>query len=849
MLSCLNNTSLKSRLFCASTKRACFWLLFFASMPVTVIANSDADTPYQKTREELFLDIFKNPTPNIPVNSYILVLFNDGMEQKMKVVMPQGKQEMLLEGKLLIKILSQQLLNEDALQQLEHKIDAEGWLNINAFKGTGVSTSFNPSKFELTVTTLPSIRKKKVSHLSAPIFVPSKAHSIPPAPISGFINFEHKVLVGRTKRANPSSYQPQTGISASGAINVMGVVVETSVSSQTSKVNSLQRGDIRLVYDQPHRALRYTLGDLKYPTIGYQRTLEVGGIGVAKDFSLQPYVPNHREKNLEFYLEQPSTVDVWVNESLVSSLELPAGRHDIRGFSPALGQNDTRLVIENASGQEKVMHYSYVFNSKVLSKGKSQFFYNAGFSRTFEDGIYHYDSNKPVLSASYRMGIADQTNLIIYAQTDYLQSLIGTSALHTLPTSTLQVDIAASQSVSGKQASVAKISWNNIPKKNDRFKKTSQLSMEYLGKNFGLTDTSSKTQRDVINLNATVALQIGSRLSVSMSGAFAPSRDVGSADSHRGSAGLSYKWGKAVWINSAIRRNRSSNSLMQTEILFGISSTFSNNLGDFYVAKEIESNSLVSTWNSRSGNTYKYGSARVGSDKREYRTGVGYHGSQGLAELSHFSTRTTNQDINGSLGSDDTVLLLQTALVLANSTIALARPVKNGFAIIKGNKGLSGIEMMVDPIGGGGMNAKSNWLSPAVLVDIPNYQLQKMNIEPVNPTLGVTPKKMNFSLFSAYKSGFLIEVGKERTIFAIGRLVDKQQAPLANTPIQIRHIKDADNLDEKVVHTVTSQSGRFQMSEIKPGYYEITTELGSVTVEVVESDQGISRLGDLVVQH
>jgi len=373
--------------------------------------------------------------------------------------------------------------------------------------------------------------------------------------------------------------------------------------------------------------------------------------------------------------------------------------------------------------------------------------------------------------------------------------------------------------------------------------------MEYLGKNFGLTDTSSKTQRDVINLNATVALQIGSRLSVSMSGAFAPSRDVGSADSHRGSARLSYKWGKAVWINSAIRRNRSSNSLMQTEILFGISSTFSNNLGDFYVAKEIESNSLVSTWNSRSGNTYKYGSARVGSDKREYRTGVGYHGSQGLAELSHFSTRTTNQDINGSLGSDDTVLRLQTALVLANSTIALARPVINGFAIIKGNKGLSGIEMKVSPIGGGGMNAKSNWISPAVLVGIPNYQLQKMNIEPVNPPLGVTPKKMNFSLFSAYKSGFLIEVGKERTIFAIGRLVDKQQAPLANTPIQIHHIKDADNLDEKVVHTVTSQSGRFQMPEIKPGYYEIITELGSVTVEVLESDQGLSRLGNLVVQH
>ena len=838
------------RLLRASKQRVCLWLLVFASIPVTAIASSEEDTPYQKTREELFLDIFKHPAPNIPVNSYVLVLFNDGMEQKMKVLMPQGKQEILLEGELLIKTLSQQLLNEDVLYQLEQKIDANGWLDINSLKDTGVSASFNPSKFELAVTTLPSIRKRQVSHLSAPIIVPSKTNTISPAPVSGFINFDLKALVDSTKTVVPSSYKTRTGISASGAINVMGVVFETSASTQPSKNNSLQRGDARLVYDQPQRAFRYTLGDLNYPTIGYQRPLEIGGIGLSKDFSLQPYVPTHREKNLEFYLEEPATVFVWVNESLVSTLQLPAGRHDIRGFSPALGQNDTRLVVEDASGKREVIHFSYVFNSKVLAKDRSQFSYNAGFSRTFKDGIYHYDSNKPVLSASYRIGIEDQTTLSIYAQTDDLHSLIGTSVLHTLPASIMQVDMAASRSVSEKKALGAKISWNNIPDKNDRLKTSSQLSMEYLSKNFGLADTPSNTQRDVINFNAALALQVGPRLAVTMGGAFAPSRKIGSADSHRGSVGLSYKWGNYVSIKSAIRRGRSSNSLMQTEILFGISSTFSNNLGDFYVAKEMGSNGFVSSWNSSTGNTYKYGSARVESDIVKYKAGVGYHGNQGLAELSHTGIRT-NQD-QSSLIKGDTLLHLQSALVLANSTIALARPVKNGFAIIKGTKGLAGINMKVKPIGGGGINAKSNWISPAVLVSIPNYQLQKINIEPVNPPLGVTPSDMSFSLFSTYKSGFLLELGKERTIFAIGRLVDSQQEPLANMPIEIRRIEDLDNLEEKTVSTFTSRTGRFQMPEIKPGYYEIrptsATHVGSVIVEIVETEKDIYRLGDLVVQ-
>lgn len=90
-----------------------------------------------------------------------------------------------------------------------------------------------------------------------------------------------------------------------------------------------------------------------------------------------------------------------------------------------------------------------------------------------------------------------------------------------------------------------------------------------------------------------------------------------------------------------------------------------------------------------------------------------------------------------------------------------------------------------------------SWISPAVLVDMPDYQLRSMTIEPINPPPGVRPEKINFSLVSTYKSGFLLELGKERTSFAIGSLVEHQQTPLANMPIEIRHIKDADNLDEK----------------------------------------------------
>jgi len=38
-----------------------------------------------------------------------------------------------------------------------------------------------------------------------------------------------------------------------------------------------KRGNVRLVYDLPQRALRFTAGDLSYPVFGYQTMVNMAG--------------------------------------------------------------------------------------------------------------------------------------------------------------------------------------------------------------------------------------------------------------------------------------------------------------------------------------------------------------------------------------------------------------------------------------------------------------------------------------------------------------------------------------------------------------------------------------------
>lgn len=809
-----------------------------------------AQSSLSQTRDELFLEVFKHPALNIPVSSYVFFVLDGVTQQKIRAVLSQGEQNILLEGKPVMAFLSQQHLRADIMQRLGQRIDAEGWLSRVDLEEAGVSTAFNLRKFEFTVITVPGMREKRVQYLTPPMVDPLKVDAIRPAPVSAFVNFDLKGTVRTETAAFATSHQTHTGFSSNGAINVMGVVVEGSALGQTGIANSLQRGDVRMVYDQAGHALRYTAGDLRYPVIGYQTVVNMGGIGISKDFSLQPHVRTYRTDLYEFYLERAAEVKVWVNESLVSTLQLPAGRHDIRGLTPAVGQNDTRLVIEDVAGRREVLHFSFIFNPILLEKGRKLFSYNAGFRRELKDGAYQYDTKKPVLSASYLQGFTDETTLGVYTQADDSRSLFGVKTIHVLPAGTMQLDMATSRSGSAKQDLAAKLDWIRIPDTRSGPGVQSQLSVEYLGKNFGLINASSPAQKNVLNFQAALAFPLGNGVIARLSGSYNPARAADSVDAHRVAATLTRRWGKYATVSATLRQYRSNKDEAQTELLFGISYNFSEGTSSFSAAKEMETNTVSSRWDSgRPSNSmaaYGFASTRLGSDSREYLAGVGYSGNQGLVEASHVRTQINQNNIR--FARDETVLRLQNAIVLANTTFALARQVTDNFAIVQGKDGLAGIDIKVDPDGRGGSRAQSGWLSPAVLVDIANYRLRDLRIEPVNPPLGATPEKMTFSLAPTYKSGFLLKLGKERRIVAIGRLVDDQRQPLAYLPIEIWRL---DNRDKKLVSTFTSRGGGFQMPDTKPGRYEIrssSTKLrASVTVEILVIQDDLYRLGDVVM--
>ena len=197
------------------------------------------------------------------------------------------------------------------------------------------------------------MRVPRTLYLSPPPLDPFGGRGGPPASVSSFLNFNLKGTDRKTILPRASRDLQQWGLALDGAVNVNGVVLEGSAFGEVSETAALDRGDVRLVYDLPQRALRFMAGDLSYPVIGYQTPLPAAGIGLTTDFSLQPQVLTYWAGEFSFELERPAEVKIFMNDSLISTLQLPAGVHDLRRFAPAVGHNDIEVVIDDSAGRRR----------------------------------------------------------------------------------------------------------------------------------------------------------------------------------------------------------------------------------------------------------------------------------------------------------------------------------------------------------------------------------------------------------------------------------------------------------------------------------------------------------------
>lgn len=165
----------------------------------------------------------------------------------------------------------------------------------------------------------------------------------------------------------------------------------------------ITRGRSALTIDAPNDMRRTVVGDSIVSGGLLGSSIAIGGLSVARDFSLDPYQPTFPMPAMQTTVTSPSFADIYVNGMLVKTLSLAPGNYNLSDIPIQAGYTNAQIVLRNEFGARTTDIVEYGAPA-LLRKGLSDYQYGVGFQRTDNAGKVTYGS--PAASARYRIGVS-----------------------------------------------------------------------------------------------------------------------------------------------------------------------------------------------------------------------------------------------------------------------------------------------------------------------------------------------------------------------------------------------------------------------------------------------------------
>ena len=470
--------------------------------------------------------------------------------------------------------------------------------------------------------------------------------------------------------------------------------------------HSFVRGLSYLVLDDPSEMRRIQLGD----AIGFSSdlggTAQLSGISVTREFALDPYFVRQPLPRLSGAILTPSTLDVYMNGSLLRHEQIAPGPFEVRNLPVGSGVGQVSYVVRDAFGRTQEFASPYYAASGVLADGISEYGYHLGFRRLgFGEESTHYGA--PELLARHRIGIGDRLT-VGYRLESALQRTGGTSLLASggpnlalaLPVGELDLEAAGSTDGAATGAA-ASLSYTVFTRRLSAGGSIRAMSASY--SNLSLP---AAADRPLLQLRGAVGAPVMPRVNVALEAQLNAMRDAGlsSALTLRGDLHVS----NDLAISLSASRQRTPGEGPEWLAFLTLMYSFGSGA----------SGDISGTAGSRSG------SASAGVQKAlPLGEGWGYQlrstldrdqPAGGLGQVQYqgaYGTYLANYD--RVAGSDGATATAAGALVLVDGIVMASRPVREGYALIQ-VPGLEGVRGFLNNQEIGRTNGSGNLLVPSL---------------------------------------------------------------------------------------------------------------------------------------
>lgn len=724
------------------------------------------------------------------------------------------------------------IMDPIALETLAPVSERGVFVPVSRFQDLGVPLTFDPALLELRVQVPVSTRARQsigLANLDREVYGDFAA----PEPFSAYVNIRMASDYVH-KGVNTGLSDPLFFMDSAARLNNFVVENEFSLND-----DEFRRDGTRVVYDDIRNLNRWVGGDLRPQSRGFQGVRDMAGLSLERVYGLLDPQRNVAPRGgRSFTLDREATVEALVNGRVVRTLRLQPGTYDVSDFPFVQGSNDVDLVISDGSGRQELLSFSVFVDRTQLAPGLSEYGLYLGVGADTLSGEIEYTS-EAVASGFYRRGLAE--NLTAGTNFQYVEDgwMVGGEGVWGTEVGTFGGDVAYSHldSVGGGWA--VNVSYERLMQ-DAGGGAALQASIEARSRHFGAPTQFAPDNRYAFNAAVSYSRSFGEASFAGVQLRYAKARDgfddertVRATYGHRLTDNMNVVL-DASWTDGGFADGAGVRvSLVRR---FGATSSARaeyDSLNDrARLGYQTSGGQGTGAWSAA-------GSLEGGDDRYSFNGAAAYAANRAELGLAHTTAYSTS---NNEISDQRTSFRAGTALVYAGGRVGIGRPVTDGFVIVAPYAGARDTVIEVNSTSDG-YYSRSGPFGPAVYGQVNSYSPRTITYDAPHAQGGFDIGPGALRVLAPYRAGYVVTVGSDYTVTAVGRLLDRNGEPvtfLAGEAVE----QDGD----RRIEVFTNRQGVFGMSGLRPGRWrlELLGEPSRVYELVVpETDDGLVRVGDL----
>ena len=726
------------------------------------------------------------------------------------------------------------------------------WIEVRKLKSKGYFVKYDAVKQEITVWV--SGDSKSTRDISLTNTPDQKAVNSNNTAVSGFVNiFANKSHQSGELYSSQNSSQPPGQVFLDANLNIKDFVFQATGS--VLEGSGYQRQDLLVSKDDDKNSIRYTVGDIATPQGGYLSAITVGGVGLRRDNSINPYKILTPISEFEVLLKTNAILAIELNGHQVFEKRLDSGKYDIRNFPFTGGVNHAVIVVMDpitraVIDELKLTPFSYA--SEILRKGHSEFNYAAGKKR-IDNGLAsqaitnlnateiagrYYDNNGATAVLTHKYGLLDRVTIGGYAQIENNYNLTGESISMALPYGILTFESA----YSNNQKHLTRGTATKLEYRFNISNFTTNLGLEK--RFFEFSQASETFSSSSIDRAAYwgIGFPITNTLSSSYSGR--ESFDKGNNLTWQHSVSLSNAFSSRLQsaITGTLTKSDPQSNQVDTDVFLTL--TYSFGSGNVFsqtdlLAKTAQVDATYSQSLTRDTDYGISGGLGINSSGQTSSVGAVYHGEKESINLSN--SLSSANGLSGNITSAS----LSTAFAFADNVATITKPISGSFALFKGYDAFSGEKVMINPSNDFTSSLMETDFLGVAAVSTSPYINSEFTIGLPELKDGLYIEKEYFTFRSTYKSGTLIKIKNVLTSSISGTLLDKNGKPADKVSGEMRPING--KVIEEPVFFFTNSNGVFSIDGLKNFLYELKFfgEDAVMEIKVPGPEAGRKDLGEI----